>query len=129
MTPEPQKNSSNSASFTEWLSVSFTGKLPCADCEGIQEELTFTKTSVDATSGIYFLKDTYLGKSTKPFESDGKWTTVKGSAGNPDATLYQTTDKSGAISYYLLVDDKTIKQLDADKKEIESPFNMTLTRE
>lgn len=129
MTPQTQVNPSASGSFTQWLSVSFEGKLPCADCEGIREELTLTKTSVDKTSGIYFLKDTYLGKSTKPFETEGKWTSVKGSAGNPDATVYQLTDPAGEVSYYLLVDEKTLKQLDKQKKEIDAPFNMSLTRE
>lgn len=52
----------------DW-SGDYQGKLPCADCEGIQTELQLND---DKT---YVLKETYLGKGDgKPFETKGSFT-------------------------------------------------------
>ncbi|HQY44989.1 MAG TPA: copper resistance protein NlpE [Paracoccaceae bacterium] len=47
---------------------SYSGTLPCADCEGI-------KTSLNLAQGdTYVLKEEYLGKGGKPFTTKGTFT-------------------------------------------------------
>lgn len=46
----------------------YKGVLPCADCEGIETELTLDR------DGSYTLKTTYLGKNATPFENSGTYT-------------------------------------------------------
>ncbi len=106
----------------------YEGKLPCADCEGIDMVLTLNP------DGSYESQMTYLGKSTQPFIQKGKW----GSWENHDV---KKTDgqifKGKGISLdpetdteqiYLLVNDNQLKQLDRDYNEINSPFNQTLIK-
>lgn len=113
---------------TPLLSDVFNGILPCADCQGIDETLTLSKDSPEATGGAYKLKDVYLGKDAIPFETTGKWTIIKGSATDKNATVYKLTTEKGEVSYYLLADPDTLKPLDKQKKLIQAPFNLNLTR-
>lgn len=102
----------------------YTGKLPCADCEGINAVLTLYD---DET---YSMTNTYLGKDVKPYEEKGKWTTLRGDATDENATVYQLYDQEGQQSHdenYLLQGEKLIP-LDEDLKLIESPFDMSLTK-
>lgn len=106
----------------------YKGKLPCADCEGIDMTLTINP------DGTYESQMTYLGKSTKPFVEKGKW----GSWDNRDVkkTDGQTVKGTGValnpdtdtVSVYLRINENELKQLDKDYNEIDSPFNQTLTK-
>lgn len=110
------------------LTETYAGKLPCADCEGIEEELTLTKNSANATTGTFILKDTYLGKSIEPISSTGKFEIQTGTPNDPDAkVLALNPDNQDEVSYFLMADN-TLKMLDKEKKEIDSPFNQTLTK-
>lgn len=123
------QSSAPTPSVTQDLSTTYVGKLPCADCEGIEEELILTRKDVNSSEGTYTLKDTYLGKDAAPIETTGMWTTDRGSASNPDAVVYVLNyDKPDEVSYFLRVDDTTLRMLDKDKAEIDSPFNQTLTK-
>lgn len=116
-------------SVTQDLSTTYVGKLPCADCEGIEEELILTRKDVNSSEGTYILKDTYLGKDAAPIETTGKWTTDRGSASDPNAVVYVLNyDKPDEISYFLRVDENIVRMLDRNKAEIDSPFNQTLTK-
>ena len=49
---------------------------------------------------------------------------------NPNALIYALDyDKPAMTTYFLKVDSAHIKQLDTDMKEIDSPFNMILTKQ
>lgn len=111
------------------LSEIYQGTLPCADCSGLLTELTFKKNAPEASGGAYLLKETYQGKNDKPFEKEGNWIMTKGNTKNPNSIIYELdSDKPGQSSYYLKVDEKTIKMLDRNKNEIESPFDLSLTK-
>ncbi len=104
----------------------YEGVLPCADCQGIRTELTLF--DEDFT---YKLVETYLGTPAgdRSFRSDGAWTTLRGKAGNPDATIYQLNPgEPEKIRNFLVVDEGQLQQLDRDGREIESRLDYRLTR-
>ena len=109
--------------------MSYDGILPCADCSGLKTELTLYKNARTDAPETYRLRETYLGKSAKPLLSAGKWTTLRGTPDDPDATVYQLNpDKPQQVTNFLVVNDNQLRQLDRNLKEIESSLNFTLTR-
>jgi len=60
-------NQHNSANSIDWMGT-YIGIVPCADCEGIETEITITK---DLT---FVMKTTYLGKGDQIFEEKGSFT-------------------------------------------------------
>lgn len=125
----PQPTAPNDPKPLSDVTTTYEGTLPCADCSGLLTELTLTKTSQEATGGAYILEETYLGKSDEPLVKKGNWVITKGNSANPNAVIYELDpDKLQETSYYLEVDEKTIKMLDKDKNEINSPFNLTLSK-
>ncbi|MOA32093.1 Lipoprotein NlpE precursor [compost metagenome] len=105
---------------------SYSGTLPCADCEGIKTELFIY---LDNT---YVLKETYLGKGDgKPFESTGKINTERGYDKDNDATVYVLNyDKPGQERYFVRFTNKGNKlvMLDKERKMIESKLNYSLDK-
>jgi putative hemolysin len=108
----------------------FVGQLPCADCSGIEEQLSLYQDDAAGTAGTYVLKDTYLGKSVAPRVAKGAWRLVRGSAKDPDARVFRLDPiGSGQEQYYLAADINALKPLDAERKEITAPVDMTLRRQ
>jgi copper homeostasis protein (lipoprotein) len=102
----------------------YEGVLPCADCQGIRTELTL----FDDDSS-YKLVETYLGTpdGDRTVESDGTWT-LQRPRKDPEATIYQLhPGKPGEARSFLIVDERQIRQLDREGREIES-LGYTLTR-
>jgi uncharacterized lipoprotein NlpE involved in copper resistance len=94
----------NSQNSLDWYGT-YRGVVPCADCEGIEVELTLTQ------KGTYELKYTYLGKGKNSYKEAGnfKW---DGAAGN--ITLL------GIKEYppYYKVGENMLLQLDMEGKKI-----------
>lgn len=108
----------------------FRGTLPCADCSGLETELTLIKNNNIPDTGSYVLKETYLGKSDKPIETKGVWTLKKGTKTSKEASVYVLNPNDPqTIQLYLNVNDTEIRLLDREGNEIDSPFNETLTKE
>lgn len=104
------------------LTASYAGKLPCADCSGIN---TTIKLYSDHT---YQESDVYIGKDTT-FAANGYWMLVKGIPNNPTVSTYQLAPYGQSTNtFYEINSEKTIKQLDQNRNEISSPFDMTLTK-
>ncbi len=104
----------------------YEGVLPCADCQGIRTELTLFDEDFS-----YKLVETYLGtpEGDRSFSSDGAWTTLRGKAGHPDATIYQLNPgEPEKVRNFLVVDEGHIQQLDRDGRETESRLGYRLTR-
>lgn len=106
----------------------FKGVLPCADCPGIETELTLVKEDADAAEGSYSMSSIYQERNVEPFIERGTWTTLRGTKTNPNATVYQLTSGSGGSQYFLQVNDNELKMLDSEQQEIDSALNFTLTR-
>lgn len=104
----------------------YAGTLPCADCAGIQTELTLY---VDMT---YKVKEIYQGKGKgNTFEAQGNFNEEKGYEDDPEAALVVLNyDKPGQERYFVRFTDKQdeLQMLDKDRKQIKSTLNYTLTK-
>lgn len=84
----------------------YAGELPCADCDALKTELKLNPNQT------YELKETYLGKSEKPFITQGK---ITFDAKKPNiVTLHQT---SGSQQY--LLENNQVIALDQEGNRIE----------
>lgn len=109
----PYKN--NMPSANPKIEAIYAGTIPCADCPGIDETITFYSDKTYSDTNVYQERDTsYINKGT--------WTL--------DETTYQLTNtESDNSSYYQIQGDKIVP-LDPDtKKPIPSPLNLSLTRQ
>jgi uncharacterized lipoprotein NlpE involved in copper resistance len=94
----------NAQNSLEW-SGSYTGTIPCTDCEGIEARIVLNP---DET---YQVSYTYLGKDDSPYIVSGKFTWDKN--GN-----MITLDDKGIPPYYF-IGENTLQQLDMEGKCIE----------
>jgi len=96
-------------SLAKIISGMYSGKTPCADCEGINY------TIILLPSMSYTTKSVYIGKDVKPFESKGKWITI----GDSIVVLESTSD---VPSYLQIVNNDSLYMLDAAMKRITGPL-------
>ncbi|HTC21755.1 MAG TPA: copper resistance protein NlpE [bacterium] len=107
----------------------FEGRLPCADCPGIDTRLTLTQEGKYVDIGHFTLKQTYLDRSVQPLESRGEWTVIKGTAQDDNAVVYELRPgPSKRILYFLKMGDRKVKLLDKDGNEIDPQLDFSLSR-
>jgi copper homeostasis protein (lipoprotein) len=94
------------------LPATFSGDLPCADCEALRYHLDLLE------EGVYFRRLLYVGKSSRGFDVIGKWTL------SADGRTVELSD-GGKFERR---DDATLVKLDRDGKPIESMFEYDLVR-
>ncbi|WP_373516079.1 copper resistance protein NlpE, partial [Persicitalea sp.] len=95
-------NSRNSIDFAG----TYTGVLPCADCEGIETKITLNQ------EGTYAKKSTHLGKGNdNSFEEKGNYTW--------DANGQQITLEGQDKPNQYFVGENTLTQLDMEGQKIE----------
>lgn len=109
----PYKNDVPSAK--QKIEAVYTGTIPCADCPGINEKITFYSDKTYADENVYQERDTsYINKGT--------WSL--------NGTIYQLTNTESGNSNYYQIQGEKIVPLDPDtKKPIPSPLNLSLTRQ
>lgn len=107
----------------------FTGVLPCADCSGIQTELSLYQDISNGENNIYVLKETYLTGNTgdTAFTTEGKWDIVLSDATTTDTIYFLNYNEPDDARYFLQTADG-IKVLDKEQKVIQSNLNYTLRR-
>ena len=99
---EDGHNSQNSLDYIG----TYTGVLPCADCEGIQTEITLNE------EGTYAKKMIYLGKGdSNSFEEKGDYTW--------NAAGQQITLEGQKAPNQYFVGENTLTQLDIEGQKIE----------
>ncbi|MCK9361178.1 copper resistance protein NlpE [Patescibacteria group bacterium] len=103
----------------------FVGMLPCDDCEGIRTELELRP------NGTFTIEETSIGKiATQPHFQIGNWTTLRGTARDLKAVIYQINhDRLEGSRYFLLLADGNIRLLDDHQNDIVSSLNYTLERQ
>ena len=114
---------------TSLLLGTYAGVTPCADCPGIQTELTLVRDSASSAEGTYRLSLTYLERDVEPYVAAGIWTTERGTPSDPDATVFALDpDMPDQTQRYLKTSKTTIRQLDREGNEIDAsmPFDLTL---
>jgi len=98
--------------------IVYTGKLPCADCDGVQTTLTLQGNQT------YELHSLYIDKGD-PFTEKGTWRKEE----KNKMEVYALTSQSHVMAYYKISDNSTITLLNMHANPIKSPFNMTLKKE
>ncbi len=103
-------------------SVTYIGVLPGADCAGLKTELTLFR------NNTYFLRETYLATKDGDitYTSSGKWQRVK--PGKNDIVQLQL-QKPGEVYNFLQIDAGHLLVVGQDMQPIDSPMNLTLTRQ
>ena len=112
------------AESPELLGV-FTGVLPCADCPGIETKLTLTRKGPGWGDGTFELVETYLERG-EPVVTTGEWGTLRGSATDPDATVYELNPGQESVRYFR-VDGENLRMLDRELGETPADMPYTLT--
>ena len=113
----------NAADTATW--VTYSGTLPCADCEGIVTELSLHRPPDER----FTLKETYQGKN-QTFSSEGNYAIVHGTPSDPGASVLRLNpDKDRNLQRcFQQIDENELKMLDVDMKSIESNQNYTLKK-
>lgn len=101
-------DSHNAKNSLDWAGT-YKGVSPCADCEGIQTELTLNS---DMT---YTLKTNYMGKDTHFPEDHGTF------AWDTSGSKVELIGLKGGPGKYF-VGENMLKQLDMEGKEITGPL-------
>jgi NlpE N-terminal domain len=106
------------AATTTKITGTFEGIIPCADCEGIQSDITINPDST------YILKLTYLGTDVEPYTANGNW-----KIDDKGRLVLLKADGKSAEQYLKIVSQNEIKMLDGDGNEITGTnLNFSLKR-
>jgi predicted secreted protein len=109
----------------------FTGKSPCADCSGINQTLLlYTPGPNNFVDAYYVQSMTYLGARNGDTSnvSAGKWFVEKGTATDPNGTVYALSLESSNRTQNYQVKGNTLIPLGPDLSEIQPPFDARLHR-
>ncbi|HHP0491420.1 MULTISPECIES: copper resistance protein NlpE [Vibrio] len=104
----------NAQNSLDWNGI-YKGKLPCADCAGIDTTLTINE------DGTYTLVELYEGKEGNPIKSEGKFTW------NESGNTITLVDESGPNQYF--VGENMLMKLDMNGEkatgELASFYNLS----
>ena len=99
------------------LPASFVGELPCADCPGIRYQLNLFP------DRVFFSRMTYLGRSDdNNFDDIGTWVL------SSDRSTIILKGGRDAPAMFRIKDENTLRMLDVEGRDIESPLNYELRR-
>ena len=109
----------------------FAGVMPCADCAGILTELRLYAEQPSGRAARYELTETYLGSrdGDRSIGTAGRWTTLRGSASDKEATVIQIDlGRIDALRNFLRIGDDELRLLDRNLREIVSRAPRSLYR-
>jgi copper homeostasis protein (lipoprotein) len=99
------------------LPVSFIGELPCADCPGIRYHVNLFP------DRVFFLRTTYIGRGDDAAHDDiGSWVV------SSDRTMLLLKGEREAPAMFRIKDETTLRLLNVEGRDIESPLNYDLQR-
>ena len=113
--PSKDAESSLGAAASQTTVVKYAGTMPCADCMGIRTVLTLYS---EPGPTRYELTETYVGTKDgdRSFPTSGRWTILRGSATDVDATVYQVAfDRPDRTVNYLRDGDDQLILLDRNQ--------------
>lgn len=122
------------AQTAQTIEEHFVGTLPCADCKGIDAELTLYRDAKTNAPDGYEFSETYAGTGEDADEDDamgteGDWEIQTGSAKDPNATVIALMPEDGSKTrYFLKVSDQELRELDDKKAELDAQKTATLIR-
>ena len=109
----------------------YTGILPCADCAGIRTDISLYSEQPAGEPTRYALRETYIGtrQGDRTVETTGRLTVKRGSASEPDATVYQLdSGKPDAQRNFVRVGDNELRLLDREQREIKTSAPRSIYR-
>ena len=109
----------------------WAGTLPCADCAGIETQLTLFRARGEGGAPlVYHLSETYRDAAgDRTVTRSGRWTLARGTGAHATANVYHLDpDKPEEQRGFRVVSDDTLRLLDRSLGEIESPQPYTLVR-
>jgi uncharacterized lipoprotein NlpE involved in copper resistance len=99
------------------LPASFIGELPCADCPGIRYHINLFP------DRVFFLQTTHIGRSDDAVYDDiGTWVV------SSDRTMLVFKGGREASAMFRIRDENTLRMLNVEGRDIESPLNYDLQR-
>jgi copper homeostasis protein (lipoprotein) len=99
------------------LPASFIGELPCADCPGIRYHINLFP------DRVFFLRTTHLGRGDDAAPDDiGSWVV------SSDRTMLLLKGGREAPAMFRIRDENTLRMLNVEGRDIESPLNYDLQR-
>lgn len=103
------------------------GTLPCADCPGVATELELYA-GAGGISGPYHLVETFAGKPAEKrrVESQGEWLAQRGTAHDPEATVYRLEPASGGAPRFFLSAGDDLEALDGEARPLALRANVRL---
>jgi copper homeostasis protein (lipoprotein) len=108
----------------------FVGTLPCENCDGIRTDLLLY-TTPDGEPKNFELQEVYLGTvdGDRTYTSKGDWKVFRGSAADPNASVYEfESDQTGPMSFLVLGKKYELRLLDRSRAELDTPLPHSLTR-
>jgi inhibitor of cysteine peptidase len=107
----------------------YSGWLPCADCEGIRTRLSLMR-FVQGRTMSYSMSETWVGRpAAGTWRSSRTSTIAYGDAADKNATVYQLHTpeaSSSTTSSFLRVSESELRTLDANLKELPATVPHTL---
>ena len=99
------------------LPASFIGELPCADCSGIRYHINLF------SDRLFFLRTTHLARGDDAAHDDiGSWVV------SSDRTMLLLKGGREAPAMFRIRDENTLRMLNVEERDIESPLNYDLQR-
>jgi len=105
--------------------MTYTGKLPCADCSAINSTLQLR------SDGKYVQTNVYQGKNVPPQVETGLWMTSSQNvdAKNPKAMVYQLLAKGAQKVQNYLIESGALKPLDTNFRPVAAPVDLSLKKQ
>ncbi len=108
----------------------FAGDLLCADCPGLATTLTLVRKDSGWAEGRYLMVQTYRERPVPPLVTSGEWTTLRGDANDPDATVYQLDpDMAAGGELFRKEGEQTLRALTPDMRPFPAGMPQTLARQ
>ncbi|WP_170140594.1 copper resistance protein NlpE [Kushneria indalinina] len=111
------------------VAESWQGVLPCADCEGIDTELTLVSSGMTGFGATYTLKQRYLGRDNERDVQTrtGDWVVTRGNQVDPQAVIYRLDPESDerCMSFQVIGNDR-LRRLNCNGQPIDTTQNTEL---
>lgn len=120
-TTPPDESPIDTAALADSSLGRFAGTLPCADCAGIRTELRLLVARQSGQPTRYEANETYVATrdGDRTFDRTGRWTILRGTPDDPNATVYQLDfDQPQAVRSFLKVGNQELRLLDHEQRDI-----------
>jgi len=128
-TAEDSTHTASNAADKNW--VSYSGTLPCADCNGIVTVLSLYQPTGPSADLLFKLEETYKGMQSGKdvtLHSEGSYGILQGITATPNVSIIQLNpEKDKALQrFFQRISDNELKMLDKDGKAFVGELNYSL---